>query len=145
MTYSFGTISKQRLARAHPLLQKLANEAIKHTGFMVGDTNRGRVAQEKAFKEHKSKVHFGDSAHNWDPSVAYDLIPFPIDWNDSKRFIKLQLEFIKPIAKDLGIPIRQGCDWNMNGILTDEHFVDLPHVELHPWRTWAKECKLYLE
>jgi len=32
-------------------------------------------------------------------------------------------------------------DWNMNGVITDEHFIDYPHVELHPWREWAKKSK----
>ena len=89
-----------------------------------------------------SKAHFGDSAHNYDPAIAMDIVPYPVDWNDTKSFIKLQFEVIKPIAKDLGIPIRQGLDWNMNGVVTDETFRDYPHVELHPWRKWARESKL---
>jgi hypothetical protein len=43
----------------------------------------------------------------------------------------------------LGIKIRQGVDWNRNGNLTDDSWDDLPHVELHKWRDYAKNCELY--
>lgn len=143
MTYRFGSLSKQRLNGAHPLLQKLMLECIKHYDFMVLDSQRGKAAQEKAFREGNSKVHFGNSAHNWKPAIALDIAPYPLDWENTQRFIYLQFEVIKPIAKFLNIPIRQGLDWNRNGKITDERFRDFPHVELYPWRDWAKkDCKL---
>lgn len=142
---TFDVGSRARLARAHPLLQKLMNAAIMKYNFTIGDSQRGRVAQEKAFREGHSKVHFGSSAHNWSPAVALDIMPLPLSWSETKqnldRWRVLQIEIIKPLAKELGIPIRQGIDWNMNGNLTDDRWDDLPHVELHPWRNWAK--KLY--
>jgi peptidoglycan L-alanyl-D-glutamate endopeptidase CwlK len=137
---SFSVTSSRRLANAHPLIQKVMNEAIRHYDFMMLDSQRGRAAQEKAFREGHSKAHFGQSAHNWSPSIAVDVAPYPLDWNDRKRFIDLS-KIILPIAKDMGVPLRWGGDWNMNGIMTDEHLSDLPHYELHPWRTWAKQCK----
>lgn len=141
----FSAISLQRLHQAHPLLQQLMLEAIKQYDFMICDSMRDRAAQEKAFKAGTSQVHFGDSAHNWAPAIAVDVAPYPIDWDDKKRFTTLQMEIILPTARKLGIPIRQGIDWNMNGNLTDDKWDDLPHVELHPWRDWAKKSKLYGE
>ncbi len=146
--YSFDDGAHARLARAHPRLQDLMNEAIKQYPFTILDSQRGRKAQEEAFRKHYSKVHFGDSAHNWKPSVALDLAPLPLSWDNAKknldRWTDLQIGIIKPLAKKMGITIRQGIDWNGNGDLTDEKWDDLPHVELSPWREWAKrDCQLF--
>lgn len=137
----FSKASADRLSHAHPLLQHLMNEAIKQADFVILDSQRGRADQEKAVKAGNSKVHYGDSAHNWTPALALDIAPYPIDWNDSKRFTDLQINVILPTAKRLGIPIRQGVDFNMNGNLTDDKWDDLPHVELNPWREFAKKAE----
>lgn len=136
----FDAGSAKRLKNAHPLLQKLMNEAIKKTPFMILDSQRGRAAQELAFKQKRTKVHFGNSAHNWSPAIALDVVPLPVDWKNTKAFVALS-QVILPLAKELGIPIRWGGDWNMNGKTSDEKFVDMPHYELHPWRTFAKSSK----
>lgn len=138
----FDVGARARLSKAHVKLQMLMNEARKHATFTILDSQRGRAAQEKAFKEGKSKAHFGQSAHNWDPAIALDIAPLPINWDDRKAFIALS-KIVLPLAKTMGIPIRWGGDWNMNGVLTDESFSDLPHYELHPWRAFAKQSKLY--
>lgn len=136
----FDVGATARLKHAHPLLQKLMNVAREKFDFTILDSQRGREAQEKAFREGHTKVHFGNSAHNWDPSVALDVAPLPIVWSSRAPFIALS-KVILAIAKEEKIPVRWGGDWNMNGILTDEKFSDLPHYELHPWREWAKESK----
>ena len=139
---SFSSSSRSRLAKAHPLLQDIMNEAIKQYDFTILDSQRGRADQEKAFREGKSKAHFGQSAHNWSPSVALDVAPFPIDWNDTKRFHDLAA-IILNIAREKNIPLRWGGDWDMNGKPNTSGLIDLPHFELHPWREWAKKCKPY--
>ncbi len=150
---SLSTLSKQRLALAHPLLQKIMNAAAEHVDFIILDSMRGEAEQELAFKRKFTKVHFGSSAHNWKPALALDIAPEPLDWGNSKdkahnakalqRFVDLQLRHILPAAMILGIKIRQGVDWNRNGNLTDDSWDDLPHVELHPWRDYAKHAQLY--
>ena len=141
----FSTASLHSRSQLHPLLQQLVDAAIKEVDFKILDALRGKIAQERAFRLGNTTVHFGQSAHNWVPAIAMDLFPKPYDWDDKQSFIHLQMNVIKPIAQRLKIPIRQGIDWNMNGVLTDEHFIDMPHVELHPWRIWAKQSKLYEE
>jgi hypothetical protein len=117
--------------------------AIKEVDFTILDGSRNKAEQELAFRQGHTKAHFGDSAHNWKPAIAVDIIPYPFrSWSDLEAFKTLQFGYIKPIAKRLNIPIRQGLDWNMNGKITDEHFLDFPHIELNPWRLWAKECEL---
>lgn len=150
--FSYGTVSRQRLAGAHPLLQKLFNEAVKKIDIQILQSQRGRDDQEYAFSHGYSKAHFGQSAHNWNPSIALDVCHYPLDWKDRNGFLAVQavVGWYNPmkntghgLAKNMKIPIRWGGDWNMNGILTDEHLVDLPHYELHPWREFAKSSKLF--
>lgn len=138
----FGTASKAALKKCHPLLRAIAEEAIKEIDFKVLDATRGRLAQEKAFRQGHSKVHFGDSAHNYVPAIAFDLFPAPYDWDNRQAFINLS-KIILRIGKEKGTPLRWGGDWNMDGNLSDGW--DMPHFELHPWRTWAKKSKLYEE
>lgn len=142
----FDAADLARLERLHPLLKQLFVEARKQTAFTIRDTNRGRADQEAAFKAKRSTVHFGDSAHNWSPSLAADIYPLPVKFDDpgyAKLFVPLQIGILKPLAAKLNIAIRQGIDWNRNGILTDDKWDDLPHVELFPWRDWAKHSQLY--
>lgn len=140
---AFDKGSAERLSRAHPLLQKLMNEAIKQAPFMILDSQRGRAAQELAFRQGRTKAHFGNSAHNWSPSIALDVAPLPVNWKNTTPFVVLGQKIILPIAAAMRIPIRWGADWNMNSNLRDESFVDMPHYELFPWREFAKKSKLF--
>lgn len=139
---TFGSKSKAALAKCHPLLQAIANEAIKEIDFMVLDSTRGRVDQERAFAGGKSKARFGQSAHNYVPAIAFDLFPAPYDWNNTKAFNDLAVVILR-IAKAKGTPLRWGGDWNMDGNKTTSDAWDKPHFELTPWREWAKKSKLF--
>lgn len=137
---SFSTSSFTALSKCHPSLQAIAKRAITEIDFRVLDATRGRAAQEKAFAQGHSKVHFGNSAHNYVPAIAFDLFPAPYDWNDRNSFIDLSKVVLR-VGKELGVPLRWGGDWNMDGNLSDGW--DMPHYELHPWREWAKKSHLY--
>lgn len=139
----FGTQSKLQLAKAHPKLQLILNSAIKHMDFKILDSTRGRHAQTKAFLTGHSKAKFGQSAHNFVPSIAVDLLPAPYNWNNSQAFKNLYFVMMA-CAKELDIPLRSGLDWNMNGLQPgDTDNWDGGHYELHPWRVWAKQAKLF--
>lgn len=138
----FGAASMRNLEKCHPSLKLIATEAIKEIDFRVLDSTRGRDAQNRAFQTGKSKAKFGQSAHNYVPAIAFDLFPFPYDWNDRKAFTKLAA-IVMRIAKEKGIPLRWGGDWNMDGDKTTSDAWDMPHFELHPWRDWAKKSQLF--
>jgi len=125
----FSPLSKRRLAECHPDLQKLMNEVIKHYDIVVLCGFRGKDEQDKAFREGKSKLAFPKSKHNVTPSLAVDIAPYPVDWNDIKRFWHLA-GYVKATAERLGIKIRQGADWDGDNDFKDQKFIDLPHVEL---------------
>jgi peptidoglycan L-alanyl-D-glutamate endopeptidase CwlK len=122
--------SARRLDGAHPLLMKLFRAVAAEASIAVLDGQRGRAAQERAFALGHSRAHFGQSAHNFSPAVALDVVPWPLDWSDIARFRSLA-ELVKAKAVALGVPIAWGGDW--------AKLRDMPHYELNPWRTFAAE------
>lgn len=138
----FGSASKASREKLHPKLKEIVDEAIKEIDFKILDSTRGRAAQTKAFQQGNSKAKFGQSAHNYLPAIAADLFPAPYDWNNRDSFKKLSVVIMR-IAKEKGITLRWGGDWNMDGDKTTSDAWDMPHYELHPWREWAKQSKLY--
>lgn len=126
---AFGKASQEKLATCDPRLQKVFNEVIKHFDCTVIEGHRGEAAQNKAFAEGKSKLKYPQSKHNKTPSLAADVLPYPIDWNDTNR-MRYFAGFVVGIAATMGIKIRWGGDWNQNTELKDNSFNDLPHFEI---------------
>lgn len=60
---------------------------------------------------------------------AVDLAPYPIDWNDLKRFDQVAEAMFKA-AKELNVPIRWGADWDNDGIFREKGETDSPHFEI---------------
>ena len=131
MSYSFGSSSQARLDTCHPLIQEILNVAIQYIDFSVICGHRTEVDQNAAFNAvpQVSKVAWPDSKHNSIPSVACDVAPYPIDWDNIARFAYL-MGVIKGIALERGIDIRTGNDWDGDGDITDHKFMDWPHFEL---------------
>lgn len=125
----FGKKSEERLATCHVDLQRLFNEVIKHYDCTVLCGHRGKDEQDEAVRTGVSKLAWPNSKHNSLPSKAIDVVPFPIDWNDMTRFYHFG-GFVLAVAKQLGIKIRWGGDWNGDLKFRDEKFKDLPHFEL---------------
>ena len=127
--------SRARLDAAYPQLRKLFLACAadpKCPPFAVLDSQRGKQAQEKAFNLGNSKAHFGQSAHNWSPAVAVDVVPYPIDWTKIDRFKALGA-FVTAKARSLGIDITWGGTWKMR---------DYPHYEAANWRALVAAKKV---
>lgn len=60
---------------------------------------------------------------------AVDLAPYPIDWNDLKRFDQVAEAMFKA-AKELNVSIRWGADWDNDGIFREKGETDSPHFEI---------------
>jgi hypothetical protein len=131
MMPSFSPTSLERLATCDQRLQDLFHEVIKTWDCTVLEGHRDEAAQEQAFKDGKSKLHYPDGKHNATPSMAVDVAPYPIDWNDAQRFIYFA-GFVVGVARAMGFQVRWGGDWNGNRDPQDESFRDLPHFELLP-------------
>ena len=126
---TFGTASQGKLETCDKRLQSICNLVIEHYDFSVLEGHRSGARQDELFRQGKSKLRAGQSKHNASPSMAVDISPYPIDWNDSKRFYLLA-GMIFQAAYDLGIKIRWGGDWDRDWDHSDQGFMDLPHFEL---------------
>lgn len=126
---SFSNLSASRLATCDERLKSLLYEAIKQVDFSVLCGHRGEDEQNEAFRLKRSTKQWPDSKHNVLPSIAVDIAPYPVDWNDTARFARLA-GYIERIAHEQGVAIRWGGDWNGNFRTDDERFIDMPHLEL---------------
>ena len=128
--YSFGSTSQERLEQLDIRLQDILKEAIKFYDFSIITGYRNKEEQEKMFNQGKSKLRYPNSNHNQNPSKAVDIAPYPIDWNDTNRFVYLAA-IIQYIAFSKGVKIRWGGNWDMdNDIIKDQTFNDLLHFEI---------------
>lgn len=126
---NFGKESNENLNTAHPDLQRLFREVVKHFDCKVLCGHRSLEDSAKAYAEGKSQVPPGKSKHNAMPSLAVDVAPYPVDWNDRERF-HLFAGVVIGIASQMGIGIRWGGDWDRDTEVKDNKFDDLPHFEL---------------
>ena len=125
----FGRKSKERLATCDKRLQEVFNEVIKRVDCSILEGHRDERAQDKYYKEGKTKVRYPMGRHNSKPSRAVDVAPYPIDWEDRERF-HLFSGFVLGLASGMGISLRWGGDWNRNFEVDDNKFDDFPHFEL---------------
>jgi len=126
---SFGTASRKKLETCNDSLVTICELAIEVYDFSVLEGHRSDKRQEELFRQGKSKLRAGQSKHNQNPSLAVDIAPWPIDWNDINRFFFLS-GLMFQAAHDLNVKIRWGMDWNQNFDFTDQSFFDAPHFEL---------------
>jgi peptidoglycan L-alanyl-D-glutamate endopeptidase CwlK len=132
---SFSETSFTRLQTCHKDLQIIFEEVIKTWDCVIICGNRGEEEQEEAFKKRASKLHYPNSKHNNNPSLAVDVLPYPIDRSNMHRIILFagKIIWIAYILYDQGKishRIRWGGDWNNNGDMNDETFIDGEHFEL---------------
>ena len=131
----FSQSSKDKLATCHDDLQTLFNYVIESFDCTIVCGHRTKEAQDTAYKKRYSKVRFPYSKHNSLPSMAADVIPWPIVWDDHDR-MRYFAGYVMGIAcmlKKAGAiehNIRWGGDWDMDTELSDNTFMDLPHFEL---------------
>lgn len=126
---SFSASSQKALETTHPLLQEILQEAIKHIDFSVLEGWRSAERQDALWEMGLSKKKAGESRHNSWPSEAVDIAPYPIDWEDTERFVFLA-GVVWLVAKQHGVEIRWGGDWDSDKMMKDENFRDYGHFEL---------------
>jgi len=129
--YGLSKVGQARLAQLHPLLAQIVNEVLHYRDITITCSYRSRAEQDAAYVKGNSKAKFGQSAHNFLPSRAVDIIPYPIPmknggWdNNSKEWDELAQLFLE-IAKQKNILITWGGNW--------KSLVDKPHFELTNWK-----------
>ena len=125
----FGKRSISRLKTCDQKLQELFYEVVKHFDCSIIEGHRGEERQNKAYADGKSKVKYPNGKHNQNPSIAVDVAPYPIDWSDRDRFHYFG-GFVLGVAKQMGMNIRWGGDWNQDTETKDNKFDDLVHFEI---------------
>ncbi len=127
--FRFSVQSLTRLEDCDQKLIYLFMRVIKNRDCSILCGHRGQEEQNQLFKEDKSKLLFPDSKHNQTPSRAVDVAPYPIDWDDIIGFYFFG-GYVQAVADNMKIPIRWGGDWDGDGDLNDQSFMDLVHFEL---------------
>ena len=127
----FGKRSKRNLDTCDQKLKSLFMAVIEEVDCTILCGHRSDTAQNEAFDTGHSKAKAGQSPHNVSPSVAIDVAPYPIEWGNTKRFYHFA-GVVRGMAKELGIHITWGGDWDGDYDLDDKDqiFMDLVHFEL---------------
>lgn len=138
--FKFGTSSVNRLITCDHKLQRICEKALSYgvMDFSVIEGHRTTARQQKLYNEGKSKIDgiTKKGMHNYSPSLAVDVIPYPAEvngvnvWDDKQRFCVLA-GLMFAAAAELGFDLRWGGDWDGDGNNADSNFLDLPHFELN--------------
>jgi len=129
MKLKYSKRSEEALSSAHPDLQRIFRSLLaRNVDHTVICGERGREAQEQAYKTGHSRAHFGQSPHNFAPAMAVDVAPYltgmGIPWEDKwvfHAFAKIVLEE----AERMGIELQWGGEFPS---------FDGPHFELKGWK-----------
>ena len=131
---TFGHDSLSKISSLHPLWEPILHDVIKWFDFKVTCGHRTMEDQTKAYLAGLSKKRWPESKHNPMPSIAVDVAPYHatpphIRWNATKEFYFLAGAILEA-AESFDTEVRWGGDWDRDGDLYDQTFMDLGHFEL---------------
>jgi len=139
----FGRRSKMHLISCHADLQTIFNEVVRDYDCSIIMGRRGKEEQERLYHAGLSKKNWPNSYHNSSPSMATDVVPYPIVlhgrnlWKEENHhrfyhFIGFVLATAQQLYRRNKIChlLRSGSDWDYDNDLRDQTFYDLPHYEL---------------
>lgn len=157
MTYKLSQRSLSALSGVHPDLVKVVKLAITKTkvDFLVLEGVRTPARQRELYGQGRTAAQLkavGLPPHLARPNAAkvtwtlksnhfahadgyghaVDLVPWPIDWEGPTRFPKFDAiaAAMFEAAKELGVKLRWGADWDMDGKPRERGETDSPHFEL---------------
>ena len=125
----FSDKSITNLATCDPRLQRVFQRVVHDFDCTILEGHRDKERQNRMVEEGKSQVGWPDGKHNAVPSLAVDVTPYPIVWDDRERQT-LFAGFVLATAKGMGIELRWGGDWSMDFEVRDNQFDDLVHFEI---------------
>lgn len=125
--FKLSAASEEKLVGVHADLVNVVRCAIELSSvdFKVIEGIRTQARQRELFAQKATKTM--NSRHL--TGHAVDLLPLPVDWKNKEPFAVVAGAMFQA-AKQLGVKIRWGGDWNENGRSDDERFYDGPHFEL---------------
>jgi peptidoglycan L-alanyl-D-glutamate endopeptidase CwlK len=122
-------IDLERLGTCDHRLASVVRRVATMLPLRVIEGHRNEHAQNAAFDAKKTQLRWPAGKHNSFPSLAVDIVPLPIDWNDREAFCYLAGHMLMA-AQTMGYEVRWGGDWNRDHNLKDNKFDDLVHYEL---------------
>lgn len=134
MGFVLGSRSLDRLKGVDPRLVNVVKLAISlsEIDFSVLEGVRTLARQRELYAQGRTKpgkiVTWTMKSRHIE-GKAVDLIPYPIDWNDLVKFNKIAAAMFRA-AKQLGVKIRWGADWDGDGKPREKGETDSPHFEL---------------
>lgn len=138
MGFKLSNRSLNRLEGVNQDLVKVVKRAIEisEVDFMVVEGLRTLERQKQLYAQGRTtagKVVTWTMKSKHIDGLAVDIAPCnpdgSIDWNTHSKFDKMSKAMFEA-AKELGVKIRWGKDWNMNGIVGEKGETDSPHFEL---------------
>ena len=140
MAFTLSKASLDKLQGVHPKLVKVVKRAIELTkqDFKVLEGVRTPERQKELYAQGRTKpgpkvTWTLTSNHFVNPKTGYghavDLVPYPVDWETLSKFDAIQKAMFAA-AKELGVTIRWGANWNRNGKPREKGETDSPHFEL---------------
>lgn len=137
---SFGGESRRQLDTCRSEIIETLELVVIEYDIKVTEGVRSWSRQAELLHAEKTKLGPGESKHNppklpdgtedkdW-KSDAVDVIPYPVDWNDARRFIYMA-GLIIGVGRARGYDFRWGGNWDEDQIIIDDqNFDDLPHFE----------------
>lgn len=135
----FSQASFSKLSTCHIDLQTLFYEVIRTYDCTVLAGFRNEQEQHQAFLTKASKVDWPNGKHNQNPSIAVDVLPYPLNYSEGVKNIARHYAFagfVLGVASRLkeegkmSRSVRWGGDWDGDRDFEDQTFNDLGHFEL---------------
>lgn len=130
---TWGSKSQQVRATLDPRLQRVVDRILAEVcdiALIYGF--RSEQEQNYLHAQKRSQLRWPQSKHNKQPSLAVDFTTFPVNLKATK--LREELAFVAgaaiAIAREEGVKLRWGGDWNRNGDLDDNGFDDYFHLEI---------------
>ena len=126
---AFSEKSIAKLSTCHPLLLRVFHEVVREFDCTILEGHRDKDRQNQMVAEGKSQVLWPNGKHNTVPSLAVDVTPYPINWDDRERQT-LFAGYVLATAESLRVALRWGGDWDRDTEVRDNSFDDLVHFEI---------------
>ena len=131
---TFGSASQMALMTANEMLQRIAHKVLLIKDHSILKGHRPENEQNDAYHAtpQRSKLKWPKGKHNALPSKAIDVQTYPrppkeVDLREEQFYL---LGLYVGIGAELGIELRTGADWNEDGVVSDNGWDDLFHVEI---------------
>lgn len=133
--FKFGNTSEKKLKLTNNTLELIARKVLSRSVIDFGITHSYRTLEEQneLFKKGASKIDGINkkSMHNYNPSNAIDIVCYvdgKVTWEkDYYVFVAGMFIFA---AKEMGVEIRWGGNFDMDNDILEQDFNDLCHFEI---------------